>query len=349
MKSETQWYDLFAMLLCRDSISVCLLQTSHMAECPDEYKWFVDEDRPWEEYLQEMRQDGVWGGNIEVQAASMTLKMNIVVHQCDEHVPRMVIRNWADVQGKPARTLHLAYHGAEHYNSVRLRSDIVVGEPALQFDLDSLIASGGSDPGEVASAAASVKAHSASAKAAICPDLHVLHQDVTDDVDSGAALPQLHTAAVSKLLRNTAHFQGRTRAYVAALLQRVQCDDGVATECLNRIAFEVLAAGVAEAPPAAAAAQSEAAADSPKPARTKARLSNKERRALRKAAKFEQAAADVQLASAPAASGGASEGTGDAAAASVQRAIQAAAAASLQRGSGKRVASTYTDKKALDI
>jgi len=317
-----------------------------MAEASEQYRWFVDEDRPWEEYLAEMQEEGTWGGNIEIQAASMALHVNIVVHQCDAQVPRMAVRNWAGADGKPPATLHLAYHGAEHYNSVRLRSDIVPGEPALQFDLDSLIASGGGDPGEVAERGAPAKAASASAKASTCPDLQRLHDSVLADLEQAAALSNLQSPAVSKLLKNTRDFPGRTRQYVAALLQRVASDESVAIECLNRIPCEVLLESSGASPPApGAAAATEAQASRNAPAAAK--LSNKQRRALKKAAKFEQAAAEVQqMPAAATASGGG--GAGDNVVASVQRAIQAAAAASLQRGAGKFVAATYA-QEAVDI
>ncbi len=310
-----------------------------MASSPDEYRWFVDEDRSWDEYLTEMKQEGTWGGNIEIQAASMALRVNIVVHQCDPDVPRMSIRNWGSADGKPARTLHLAYHGAEHYNSVRLRSDIVHGKPAMPFDLDCLVASGGQDAGEVALDTHSATAVSASAKAAVCPDLPELHSRVCADLNSAVDL-NLQSAVVSRLLKNTTDFPGRTRAYVADLLRCVHDDAALAIECLNRIAVEVPHDGTAASTPPAAAGSTSA-----QRAAVKSRLSNKQRRALKKAAKYEQAVAQVEQSAAAGGSGGSVSDKGSDA---VQRAIEAAAAASLQRGTGKRVADSFS-KQSVDI
>lgn len=45
----------------------------------DDFAPFVfDED--YDEYIAEMRKDGTWGGNLELQALSLKYECNIIVH-----------------------------------------------------------------------------------------------------------------------------------------------------------------------------------------------------------------------------------------------------------------------------
>ena len=60
-----------------------------------------------------MRRNATWGGNIEIQALSRHLCVNIVIHQAD--TPRWEVNNWPKTQ----RQIHLSYHSGEHYASVR--------------------------------------------------------------------------------------------------------------------------------------------------------------------------------------------------------------------------------------
>ena len=50
-----------------------------------------------------MRKDAKWGGNIELQAASLTFNVNIIVHQLD--LPRLEIMNFDN----KSRTIHLRF------------------------------------------------------------------------------------------------------------------------------------------------------------------------------------------------------------------------------------------------
>ena len=60
-----------------------------------------------------MRKNGTWGGNIELQAISLTFQCNIVVHQFE--MPRYEVMNFPPLQ----RVIHLSYHDGQHYASVR--------------------------------------------------------------------------------------------------------------------------------------------------------------------------------------------------------------------------------------
>ncbi|KAF2070048.1 hypothetical protein CYY_008630 [Polysphondylium violaceum] len=77
---------------------------------------FVDDEEhdSYEEYVEEMQEDTTWGGNIEIQAASLLYSVNITIHQLNQ--PRWDIENFF---GNKPRTIQLSYHNDEHYNSVR--------------------------------------------------------------------------------------------------------------------------------------------------------------------------------------------------------------------------------------
>lgn len=51
-----------------------------------------------------MKRNGSWGGNIEIQAASLLYNVNVIIHQLDQ--PRWEIVNFEDAKTK---TIHLSY------------------------------------------------------------------------------------------------------------------------------------------------------------------------------------------------------------------------------------------------
>jgi OTU domain-containing protein 3 len=93
----------------------------------EDFEPFVEDDVPFETYLAKMGSQGEWGGNMEIQAASMMLSVNITIHQLEQ--PRWEIANF-DLTS--ARNLHLSYHDGDHYASVRRRDEPLhrVGVPA---------------------------------------------------------------------------------------------------------------------------------------------------------------------------------------------------------------------------
>mmetsp|Transcript_7691 Transcript_7691/g.11646 ORF Transcript_7691/g.11646 Transcript_7691/m.11646 type:complete len:337 (+) Transcript_7691:112-1122(+) len=87
-----------------------------MKDYPDDFRPFVfDED--WDDYLNRMRKDGEWGGNLEIIALSHALGVHITIHQFEQ--PRWEVK----CPNQKARTIHLSYHDGQHYNSVRNLSD----------------------------------------------------------------------------------------------------------------------------------------------------------------------------------------------------------------------------------
>lgn len=75
---------------------------------------FLDDgdDADFAAYVDHMRSDGVWAGNIEIHAISMVWVVNIRIHQHGK--PSYDLRNHAR-----APAIHLFYHLGEHYASVR--------------------------------------------------------------------------------------------------------------------------------------------------------------------------------------------------------------------------------------
>lgn len=86
------------------------------------------------QYCGRMREDGTWGGNQELYAAARLFQVYVVVHM---ESSRMVIECDAH---QPKRVLHVAYHGSDHYDSVRLlkESDEQAhsGAPPMEIELD---------------------------------------------------------------------------------------------------------------------------------------------------------------------------------------------------------------------
>ncbi|CAI5509893.1 unnamed protein product, partial [Closterium sp. Naga37s-1] len=80
---------------------------------------FVEDDMGFKEYCSSMREDGTWGGHMELQAVSLLLKRNICIHQLQQ--PRWNIVNFDDAN---TSTIHLSYHDGGHYSSVRMEGDV---------------------------------------------------------------------------------------------------------------------------------------------------------------------------------------------------------------------------------
>lgn len=87
----------------------------------EEFKLFVEDDEPWDEYLGRMRKDGTWAGQIELVVASRVLSLKLHIHQ--PSAPVWIISE--SLTGKP---VHLAYED-DHYNSVRMIDDFSDAPP----------------------------------------------------------------------------------------------------------------------------------------------------------------------------------------------------------------------------
>ena len=70
----------------------------------ERFKWFVEDDEDWDDYLARIGRDGEWGGNLELVAAANLRSVNVVVHQLE--APKFEI--CAD-DNSATRTVHLSY------------------------------------------------------------------------------------------------------------------------------------------------------------------------------------------------------------------------------------------------
>lgn len=94
---------------------------------------FVEDDQSYEEYVADMRNEGVWADHIELQAISMACGVNIRIHQSGK--PSYDIRNHLAVD---APVIHLSYHFGEHYASVRPIRTVEDSRPAQHAPLPPL-------------------------------------------------------------------------------------------------------------------------------------------------------------------------------------------------------------------
>ncbi|KAJ1889990.1 2-oxoglutarate dehydrogenase E1 component, partial [Coemansia sp. IMI 209127] len=136
--------------------SVC----DYMDRNMDEFAPFMDESsRPFGQYVGNMRNHGVYGGNMELVAFARSYLVDIKVYQMGGTVyvisgapasnPQEATRN--------LQTVHIAYHSYEHYSSVRNSDGPHAGMPNVKestklcftpmlSDLDAIPGGGESDP-----------------------------------------------------------------------------------------------------------------------------------------------------------------------------------------------------------
>ncbi|KAG6622967.1 OTU domain-containing protein 3 [Phytophthora cinnamomi] len=88
----------------------------------DDFEPFMEDEEKFDRYCERMREDGTWGGNQELYAAARLFQVYVVVHQDQPSARIMVIE--CD-RLKPTRFAHVAYHGEDHYDSVRALRDPV--------------------------------------------------------------------------------------------------------------------------------------------------------------------------------------------------------------------------------
>jgi len=92
-----------------------------------DFEPFVEDDQDFDEYVDHMRTAQSWGGQMELQAASLRFNVNICIHQLE--MPRWEIVNFAPT----SRTIHLSYHDGDHYNSVRKIGDLTMNVQPVEI------------------------------------------------------------------------------------------------------------------------------------------------------------------------------------------------------------------------
>jgi len=96
--------------------------TEHRAD----FEPFIEDDVPFTQHVQNLSQDGTYGGNDSIVAFARLHKLTVVIHQLDSPA-------W-EVHGETAdgtsskspslvRQLHISYHNGDHYASVRKIQD----------------------------------------------------------------------------------------------------------------------------------------------------------------------------------------------------------------------------------
>ncbi|KAL4088458.1 hypothetical protein PRIC1_012878 [Phytophthora ramorum] len=95
---------------------------TYLEQHRDDFEPFMEDEEKFEKYCERMREDGTWGGNQELYAAARLFQVYVVVHQDQPSARIMVIE--CD-RLKPTRFAHVAYHGEDHYDSVRALRDPV--------------------------------------------------------------------------------------------------------------------------------------------------------------------------------------------------------------------------------
>ena len=85
----------------------------YMNNNKDEFIPFLEDDEPFDKYIERMSENGEWGGNLEIYALSKLLNANFYIY-IHKH-PMYIVNNF----DKPKKNILLTYHEGKHYNSLR--------------------------------------------------------------------------------------------------------------------------------------------------------------------------------------------------------------------------------------
>uniref|UniRef100_A0A7S4PQM5 OTU domain-containing protein n=1 Tax=Guillardia theta TaxID=55529 RepID=A0A7S4PQM5_GUITH len=114
---------------------------NYMEDHKDQFACFMDESESFEDYCSRMRENGEWGGNMEIVANASCNQMSIAIHQAD--MPCFIVSPLSDKQACVKRTLHISLHDGNceawaHYNSVRREDDQEEGAIPKPINLTSM-------------------------------------------------------------------------------------------------------------------------------------------------------------------------------------------------------------------
>lgn len=93
----------------------------YMREHEEAFAPFIDDSCSFAEYVDNMEVENRWGGNIELQALSCSLLLDVRIHQVE--APSYDIKNDHGKRNKDKKTVHLSYHEGQHYASVRRKDE----------------------------------------------------------------------------------------------------------------------------------------------------------------------------------------------------------------------------------
>jgi len=119
--------------------------TNYMLEHQDDFQPFVEDDISFEKHISELAKLGEYAGNDAIVAFARLYQVTVVIHQ--PNFPLWQIKDWESVAGdnltkndekhfESNRQLHIAYHGGDHYDSVRRLGDTshIPANISLQID-----------------------------------------------------------------------------------------------------------------------------------------------------------------------------------------------------------------------
>lgn len=121
----------------------------YMEKHEDDLAPFLDDtESDYAAYVDHMREDGVWAGNIEIHATSMATHRDVRIHQ-HKKPSYDLVNHYRDAP------LHLFYHYGEHYASVRPLEQLHDQSPAYHAPLRSRPSASGSGSGSGGSSSTS--------------------------------------------------------------------------------------------------------------------------------------------------------------------------------------------------
>ncbi len=93
----------------------------YMLANKEEYIPFMNENDPIEKYCKRLSKDKTWGGQHELRAMAMKYHFNVYLHQVGKSSLIHKFHDSEPIENVPI--IHLSYHRASHYNSVRRIDD----------------------------------------------------------------------------------------------------------------------------------------------------------------------------------------------------------------------------------
>ena len=101
-----------------------------MIKNKDLYKFFLEDDMDFDDYAENMKNDKVWGGQMEMNIMAQLYKFNVIVHQRDNPSMAQGFFPWDEVP-----CLHISFHLDCHFNSVRRVDDPCNGDPVMKYPI----------------------------------------------------------------------------------------------------------------------------------------------------------------------------------------------------------------------
>jgi len=115
-----------------------------MLEHHDDFQPFVEDDVPFEKHMSELAQLGTYAGNDAIVAFARLYQVTVVIHQ--PNFPVWQIKGWETAESGAkskknlgSKQLHIAYHGGDHYDSVRKLGDTSHIPTDIFLQIDSVV------------------------------------------------------------------------------------------------------------------------------------------------------------------------------------------------------------------